>query len=406
MKKTLFINGYIYIPGENAIKRTFYLFEMMRERGMDVTFLTSDFNHYTKQKRDVNKFYSEYPEYKNCIKFLDMHPYKKNISFSRYLSGNAFENAAVEWFKNNGKEYDVVYVSLPASIIARKIKKYCDLYGCKLIIDVNDLWPDSLRLFLKNVTVYRALTYFIRKNVNKGYANADGIVAVSNEYLEIANKVNRNATEKLSVYIGAMLDKFDLGVESYGTEIIKDEEEFWIGYIGTLGRSYDIETVIKAVDFLKKENGINIRFKIMGQGPAEEELKRLVGKLGATNIDFLGFMDYSKMAAYLSKCNATVNCIKANASQSIINKVSDYFASGKPVLNCGPCKEMAALISDYSSGINYEAENVESLCGAINKLLTDSDFVERSGINARNLAEKLFDRKKTHEQIIEMIERI
>lgn len=50
MKKTLFINGYIYIPGENAIKRTFYLFEMMRERGMDVTFLTSDFNHYTKQK--------------------------------------------------------------------------------------------------------------------------------------------------------------------------------------------------------------------------------------------------------------------------------------------------------------------------------------------------------------------
>lgn len=406
MKKVLFINGYIYLPGESAMKRTFYLFDMMKKEGHDVTFLTSDFNHYSKQSRDIERFRKNYPEYADCVHFIHMKPYEKNISVKRYVNGMAFERAAVEWFAENGSAYDVVYLSLPASVLARGIRKYCDRYGTKLIIDVNDLWPESLRLFLKKEWLYKAATYFMRKNAQKGYANADGIVAVSDEYLQKAACYNSRATQHLAVYIGAMLDRFDDGVTMYADAITKESGEFWLAYIGTLGASYDIETVIRAVDILRRDLGLPVRFKIMGHGPAESALKTLVEQLGTDGVDFMGFMEYSQMAAWLSLCDVCVNCIKQKASQSVINKVADYFAAGKPLLNCGSCGEMRRLVEEHNAGIHYQSEDVESLVQAVRTLYDDSELADEMGRNARELAQVKFDREWTHREIIRLIERI
>ena len=44
-------------------------YDKKKKEGYNVTFVTSDFNHYAKQVRNIDKFYNEYPEYKN-IKFV------------------------------------------------------------------------------------------------------------------------------------------------------------------------------------------------------------------------------------------------------------------------------------------------------------------------------------------------
>ena len=108
MKTVLFINDSIYIPGEKAIKRTFFLFEMMRQRGYEVKFLTSDFNHYNKKTRDIDKFFREYPDYKECLYFIHKKPYKKNISIKRFLSGVRSEKEELKWFAQNGRGFDVI----------------------------------------------------------------------------------------------------------------------------------------------------------------------------------------------------------------------------------------------------------------------------------------------------------
>ena len=243
----------------------------------------------------------------------------------------------------------------------------------------------------------------MRKNTQKAYACADSLVAVSQEYLDKAVEYNNNSKENLPIYIGAMIEKFDKGVEKNTIQISKPEGEIWITYIGTIGRSYDFETVMYAVAALREETGLNIRFKILGKGPEEKRLDELNKKIRNNATDFVGFLDYEMMAAFLAKSDICVNCIKKRASQSIINKVSDYFAAGKPVINCGPCKEMKMLISKYRCGINYEAENVRSCKDAILKIIENSDKAKEYGVNARHLAEEKFDRVKTHQEIIEMI---
>ncbi len=402
MGKVLFINDSIYLPGEKAIKRTFFLFEMMRKQGYDVTFLTSDFNHYEKKTRNTEDFYEKYPEYKERVRFIHKRPYKRNISYRRFISCTDSEKKELEWFVENGKEFDAVYISWPTYYLVYHIRKYCDQYNTKLIIDVNDLWPDSLRMVIRNDIIYGLLTKRLQRKTNISFSYADAIVAVSDEYLKKAADENTRAKEHLSVYIGAMLDRFDSGAERLSHTIQKPAGERWITYIGTLGRSYDFDTVICAVKRLK---AYDVRFKILGQGPEEKRLRKLAKSMEAP-VDFLGFMDYETMAAYLSVSDICVNCIKRRASQSVINKAADYFASGKPVINCGPCREMSELISAYECGVNYEAENIESCVSAVETILADPAKAEEYGIHARRLAEEKFDRVKTHQNIIHMIDRL
>ena len=263
-----------------------------------------------------------------------------------------------------------------------------------------------MRTVIKNDFLYNLFTFPMQLNTKRAFSYANGLIAVSEEYLEKASIENSIATVRKSVYIGAMLDRFDKGVMLYSDSIKKNDDEFWLIYVGTLGKSYDIDTVIKAVAWISKNTNLNIHFKILGQGPSENGLRELTDSLGVSCVEFMGFMEYERMAAYLKKSDVCMNCLKPRASQSIINKIADYFASGNPVLNCGPCKEMKTLIEDYKTGLNYEAENVESCVKAIMKLANGNMDRKDMGNNSRRLAEKKFDRYRTHLELISILEKV
>lgn len=57
------------------------------------------------------------------------------------------------------------------------------------------------------------------------------------------------------------MDEFDAGVKEYTETIIKDETEFWVTYAGTLGKSYDISTLIYASSEILKRGYKNIKIK-------------------------------------------------------------------------------------------------------------------------------------------------
>lgn len=405
MRRVLMINSAVYLPGEGGYKRSMYLFDLMRKMGYDITLLTGDFNHYSKQVRNVEEFRRKYCEYSG-IQILHKMPYKRNISLIRYMSDRVFSRVAAKWIIQHINEFDVVYTSMPDMDIINHISKTCHKKRIPIIVDVRDLHPEALRVVLKKEWLYRICTFFMKKRADKAYASADELLAVSKEYLDRGKKVNPNTPNPTVVYIGAALDRFDDGVERYSSEIIKPKDEVWITYAGTIGASYDLDTVIVAVSKIQKIYGINLRFKILGQGPDEYRLKELIVQQKIENVDFLGFMAYEKMAAYLSKSDITVNCIKKKASQSIINKVADYFACGKPVMNSCLNEEMRWLINHFETGVNYEAENIDEFVKKFIYIFNDKEKMNQYGVNARSLAEKRFDRANSYKAIIEVIDNV
>lgn len=402
-RRVLIIINQTALPGEKSYTRTLSLYKLLEESGHDVRIVTSRFNHYDKKIRDVEIFNRTYPEWK--VSFIEEPGYEKNVSIKRIHSQRIFARHLFSWFKKNINDYDVVYMTMPTNEGAELVGAYCNKKHIPYIIDVRDLWPDAMKMFFKSEKLFRLLTYPMKKTADKAYAQADGIVAVSRDYLNRALKSNSRSEKNAVVYQGAYLKKFDTSKDANASMFHKPQEEFWIAYIGTLGESYDINTFIDAIHYLHQQGYKQIKAKILGRGPSEEEFKNHTKKIGA-EIDFVGFMPYEQMAGFLSNCDAMINAIKKNAAQSIINKISDYFASGKPTLNGNTHPEMLALIDDYNAGINYEPENYKSLSEAILKLYKNPELCKEMGQNGRKLAEEKFDREVSYQEIIKMIDDI
>lgn len=401
-KTVVLINGAVYLPGEGGYKRTMYLFDMLRKQGHSPVLLTNDFNHYKKTVRDISKFREEYPDY-NDIEFVHTRSYKKNLSIKRMSSEGDWTREVVKWVRANAENIDVIMIPMPDMNTINSISGICRQNNIELVIDVRDLRPEAFKVVFKNELLYRIATASIKRKADKAYASADKLFAVSEEYLERGSVQDSHARIKKTVYIGAVLDKFDGGVKRYSNEIIKPENEIWLTYAGTLGASYDMLTTIDAVASLENKdfNGKKLRLMILGQGPDRETFENHVKDIGAGNITFVGFVDYEKMAAYLSKSDMTINAVKRRGSQSIINKVADYFAAGIPMLNGCVCKEQQNMVDKYNVGLNYEPENVDSLVEAILNIAGNPQLSGEMGANARKLALEKFDRNTTYKVIVD-----
>lgn len=402
-KRVVLVNRAVYLPGEGGYKRTMYLFDMMRRNGHSPILLTSDFNHYKKQRRNIVKFKSEYPDIADSIAFVHTPTYSKNISPKRYIAECFWTKAVKKWFQNYAGSIDAAMFSMPDMNTILAVKNICQEHNIEMIIDIRDLRPEAFRVIIKNEMLYRILLTPMKRKADKAYACADKLFAVSNEYLKRGADVNNKATVRQAVYIGAILDLFDKGVAEYSDDIIKQENEIWLTYAGTLGESYDLITCIEAVKRIKDIGKYNLKFMVLGQGPDADALKKYANDIDASNVEFIGFVDYAKMAAYLSKSDITINAIKKRGSQSIINKVADYFAAGIPMLNGCVCKEQQDMVDEYQVGLNYEPENVNSLVNMINALLSDPIKCAEYGKNARKLAVAKFDREYSYQTIIDGI---
>jgi glycosyltransferase involved in cell wall biosynthesis len=200
------------------------------------------------------------------------------------------------------------------------------------------------------------------------------------------------------------LEEFDEGVLAFGKEIKKNENEFWVTYAGSLATSYDIRTLIYAAKNLESVSDIQI--KILGTGALKEGFENLADELHCKNVEFLGYLPYPKMAAYLNQSDVLINSFVKGAPQSIVNKIGDYLAAAKPMINTLENEEFQELVEERQFGKNIAPEAIDELSEAVLDYYQHPDMARDHGRHARRTAEELFDRKKTYQKILEIIEAV
>ena len=110
------------------------------------------------------------------------------------------------------------------------------------------------------------------------------------------------------------------------------------------------------------------------------------------------------MAAYLAKSDIVVNSFVRKAPQSIVTKIGDYLAAGKPMINTCMSMEFREKVKKDGFGVNILPENKEMLADTIEKLYRNQEKCYRMGKKARIIAEEQFDRPKSYQKIRKMIE--
>lgn len=403
MKKIAVISMGVKLDNEKGYSRFRYIGDFLSDAGYQVDLITTTFQHWEKAQRNLDEIKKE--NYKFNLKFIYEPGYKKNIDLRRIRSHRIAAKNLRQLLEKEG-DYDLIYCEIPPNDVALAAAEYAKSKGIPFVPDVNDLWPEAMRMVLDIPVISDILFYPLLRDAEKVYSLVSGIIGTSDEYRDRPLKNQRLNVPKRTVYVGNEITEFDAGVAEYGLQINKNEGEFWVSYAGTIGTSYDIKTMVLAGKELLNRGKSQIKIKILGGGPLKEELEVLAKEQNCTNVEFVGYAPYPKMVAYLAKSDILVNSFVKKAPQSIVTKIGDYLAAGKPMINTCMSPEFRNKVEHDGFGINIMPEDVKVLADAIEKLYEDEAGRTEMGERARTIAEEQFDRPQSYKKIIELIEEL
>ena len=401
MKKIALVANAVALPGEKGLDRLAFLAELLTGCGYEVELITSRFQHWHKAFRSKEQVAALDLPYR--VSLVEEIGYSKNIQLKRILSYRRLARNIKNHLYSN--RYDLVHCLIPDNQIAAVAAQYAKAKNIPFLIDVEDLWPAAMRMVfdvpLISDLIFSYYTYYARK----AYRLADGVIGSSDYYRDTALRYGTNAKYLQTVYVGNRLDAFDAGVRTHLASIDKEDGEFRVVYAGTLGTSYDIPTLIRAADSLKQQGVEQLHVVLLGDGPLRSDFEELAARLRG-RVTFAGYVPFEVMAAHLVKADVTINSLVRKASQSIVSKIGDYLAAGKPMINTGLDPEFRAKVEADGFGINVEPENPEALAAAIRRLMDDPIARATMGAAARQIGEAQFDRPVSYQKIVAMIDRL
>ena len=376
-----------------------FLSTMLVNAGYDVDLITTNFQHWEKRHRNTSD--PSYAEEPFNVVFIEEPGYRKNIDLKRISSHAKAAKNLTDHLGAQGN-YDLIYAEIPPNDVALACARYAERKGIPFVADVNDLWPEAMRMVIDIPLVSDMLFYPLARDARETYRRCTAVVGTSDEYAMRPLRDMDKPVERITVYVGNEVSKFDEEARLRSESAMKPEGEFWVTYAGTLGASYDIKTMVLASDILKKLGHDDIVMKILGGGPNKEELEKLAGSLGC-RVDFVGYMPHDVMAAYLTKSDVLVNSFVRKAPQSIVTKIGDYLVAGKPMINTCMSPEFRDKVEADEFGVNIEPEDPRVLAETILALKGDFARCETMGRNARRIAETEFDRPIAYQRIVDLI---
>lgn len=400
MKDIVLITNFWHFENEKSSSRYRTMAEMITDNSMQLEVITSTFYHLTKKQRNYDDNFLKSFSYK--ITLIPECGYVRNISLRRLKSHRQFGKNVLTYLQTR-KKPDIIYLVVPSLDVADYVSRFASENHIPLVVDIQDLWPEAFKMALNIPLISDIIFAPMVKKANRVYRRADKIIAVSDTYVQRGLSVNSKDSTGLSVYIGT---DFQLAKENMSSYTIdKPKSEFWITYIGALGRSYNIKLIIDALKGLQQKGINNIVFKVMGYGELMDEYKSYAKKMNV-NVEFLGQTEYGKMMAILSSSDLAVNPIISTSVSTIINKVADYAAAGIPVINTQNSEEYRQLIDQYQAGINCKSDDVEEVVEAILKIYNDEKLRNQMRVQSRRLGIDKFDRRNTYLKIIQMLRRL
>jgi len=396
----------------DRLYRTGMLANLLVQRGHEVVWWTSTFDHVRKiQRFNSGRTINKSSNFK--IKLLHSIGYKKNISIFRfinhYLIGCKFYKYAQEELKP-----DIILSSLPTLKLSLSAVKYGERMNIPVVLDMRDMWPevffDYIPSWAKGMTRILFLPMYIM--LSKACIGATHIIGITPGFVNWGVKcANRNPTS---------LDKsFPLGYSENTPKKkdIEDAEQFWAKYgvsknsnefnicfFGNLGHSFVLEfiNVINAARKIKDKN-YPIRFIMCGSGVNLNYYKKI--SRNCNNIIFPGRINKNQIWTLLRM--SSIGLLPYKNSKSFVislpNKSIEYLSAGLPIVSSLK-GVLGELLSNHNCGITYESENVNDLTSKLIHLFNNPEILKEMSKNAFGLYKEKFVAEEVYNDMIDYLE--
>ncbi|MEC4695445.1 glycosyltransferase family 4 protein [Bacillus anthracis] len=395
MKKILMVTQNFYPEIGSASNRMKNIYLELNERGYDVKILTSDPSYPNRNLyKDSSYWYDENIE-KDIVR---IHPktrkYTRNL-FRRLMLYIEVAFRLILAICKDKEKYDYIFVSTPSIFIPvagmfakRKMK-------AKLIVDVRDLWPESLigiGFFNKNW-----ILKFAYKLEYKIYHAADNIIINSKGFYSYISSTGI-APNRISFMPNSLTEK---ELSTVPKKNISDQ--LTVIYTGNIGLAQDIEKLILIAEHLKEYK--NISFKIIGYGYQKKELGESIEAKELPNMQLIEPKNREDTLAEIVDADiAYVSLVEKDVFKKVLpGKVMDYMSMRKPIVAdvAGYAKE---VIEDAQCGFVTEDRTVAELSDYIIKLAQDKQLRNRLGENGYQYAFRTLRWKTNIETLLKILE--
>lgn len=336
------------------------------KKGYDVIYVTSDFDHMTKKRYYFN-------EYKNS-KQLHVISYKKNLSISRILSHLMFSYKT--FYMLLACKPELVYVEVPNNSLVKSSAKYKKINNAEIIVDIFDMWPESMPVKTKNIIVNRGFNIW-RNFRNKNLKFADQIWIECDYYRELLSAQNINLPMETKYLT---LENAETSIE---TKVSEDEID--LCYLGSINNIIDISLIEKIVSELAKNK--RTRIHIIGDGERKDEFLEILKQNSIEIIDHGKVYEIDKLQEIFNQCWFGVNVLREDLAIGITMKSISYFRGGLPIINTVE-GDTSRFVEECNIGINVDRHDVESCVSRILNITKDDLACMKN--NTRNLFEQKF----------------
>ena len=127
---------------------------------------------------------------------------------------------------------------------------------------------------------------------------------------------------------------------------------FVVMYSGNLGMAHPFQAMIDVAAQLEQSHP-DVLFAFIGEGPRKADVHRDVEMRGLTNVDFLPFQPYNRLAESLSAADIHLVSMRHEAQGLVVpSKVYGVLAADRPCIFLGPERsEAARIIRERNAGV-------------------------------------------------------
>ena len=362
MNIVMVTNSASYEPRAEKVGRYF------QKLGHNVLWLESDFIHREKRKGRSPKANHRY---------VDTVVYKKNLSFRRLYSQYDFARKVFRILKN--EPVDLLYVMIPANSLARTAIKLKKVLHTKVVLDIIDMWPESLPV--KGVETLWPLRCWRRlRDDNLGHA--DLVFTECGLYKRL---LGLKPEEAVTLY-------WPKNAEVCECVFQKDENCMHVAYLGSVNNIIDMNAITEILGEVNRSK--KVKLHIVGDGEKREAFLESLNQKGI-DAEYYGLVyDETKKQEIFSRCSYGINIMKPGVCVGLTMKSIDYFCYGLPLIN-NIQGDTWELVEQYGIGINCIGDSYKKC--ALDILLRTDALLQK-----RELIQKLYNQYFT----VEAMERV
>ncbi len=270
----------------------------------------------------------------------------------------------------------------------------CKLRKARLILRIEDLYPDVL-VAARMIKPDSALVKIFNSIQHRLYHRADCICVLGREMSKLVQDRNGNDEGHIALITHwADIDQI-APLPKENNDLLKAlglSDKFVVQYSGNMGRTHDLESLVRCAKLLEAHRGIHFLF--IGSGAKESCFKKNICKLGLKNVTALPPLPRSQLSLSLNACDlAIISFVSGMAGASVPSRMYNILSAGKPIIAVADKEsELSRVVTEENVGWVVRPEAPDLLAQAILEANANRWMLQQMSVKARRAAVEKYAR--------------